>query len=208
MKHEARAPPVSLGRSAITSSAATPQAHKLASGHPTAGGAGSRALEHGFRLRFTHGCVTFRVLTVRGSVESLEPHSRWSTRRPRVDTVDHGTEFTSRALDEWAYRHGVKLDFTCPGKPTQNGHIESFNGRLRDECRNVQQFLSIDDARRKIEAWRHDCNHCRPHSSLGPLTPREFVELGQQLGAKKPAFSWSKRDLTPILVPSEFRVRG
>lgn len=104
-------------------------------------------------------------------------------------TVDHGTEFISRALDEWAYRRGVKLDFTCPGKPTHNGHIESFNGRLRDECLNMQQFLSIEDARIKIEAWQHDYNHCRPHSSLGHLTPREYVEQGQRLGSKKTFFS-------------------
>ena len=104
-------------------------------------------------------------------------------------TVDHGTEFTSRALDEWAYRRGVKLDFTCPGKPTQNGHIESFNGRLRDECLNTHQFLSIEDAKRRIEAWRHDYNHSRPHSSLGHLTPREYVDKGQQIGPRQAACS-------------------
>jgi len=71
-------------------------------------------------------------------------------------TVDHGTEFTSKALEEWAYRRGVKLDFTNPGKPTENRHIESLNGRLRNECLNVQQFVSLDDACRKIEAWRID----------------------------------------------------
>ena len=74
-------------------------------------------------------------------------------------TVDHGTEFTSKALEEWAYRRGVKLDFIRPGKPTENGHIESFNGRLRDECLNVEQFWTIDDAKQKIEAWRDDYNH-------------------------------------------------
>jgi putative transposase len=73
-------------------------------------------------------------------------------------TVDHGTEFTSRALEDWAYRRGVKLDFIRPENPLENGHIESFNGRLRDECLNVMQFLSIDDARAKIEAWRIDYN--------------------------------------------------
>ena len=62
-------------------------------------------------------------------------------------TVDHGTEFTSKALEEWAWRRGLKLDFIRPGKPTENGHIESFNGRLRDECLNVNQFLSLNDAR-------------------------------------------------------------
>ncbi len=95
--------------------------------------------------------------------------------RPRSITVDHGTEFTSRALEDWAYQRGVQLDFIRPGKPTENCFIESFNGRLRDECLNVHQFLSLDDARRKIEAWRRDYNQHRPHSSLGRLTPNEFA---------------------------------
>ncbi len=95
-------------------------------------------------------------------------------------TVDHGTEFTSKALEEWAYRRGVKLDFIHPGKPTENGHIESFNGRLRDECLNVLQFVSIQDAREKIEAWRIDYNAHRPHSSLGHLTPSEYAQQRQE----------------------------
>ena len=94
--------------------------------------------------------------------------------RPR-SSVDHGTEFTSRALEDWAYRRGVQLDFIRPGKPIESCFIESFDGRLRDECLNVHQFLSLDDARRKIEVWRHDYNHARPHSSLGDLTPTEFA---------------------------------
>lgn len=98
---------------------------------------------------------------------------------PTSITVDHGTEFTSKALEEWAYQRGIKLDFTQPGKPRQNGHIESFNGRLRDECLNVTQFLSIDDAREQIERWRIDYNAHRPHSSLGNLTPSEFAEQRQ-----------------------------
>ena len=97
------------------------------------------------------------------------------TGTPLSITVDHGTEFTSRALEEWAYQRGVKLDFTHPGKPTENGHIESFNGRLRDECLNVNQFTSLEDAREQIEHWRIDYNAHRPHSSLGNLTPNEFV---------------------------------
>ncbi len=99
---------------------------------------------------------------------------------PRSITVDHGTEFTSRALEDWAYRRGVQLDFIRPGKPQENAFIESFNGRLRDECLNVHQFLSLDDARRKIETWRRDYNEERPHSSLGQLTPREFVTHRQR----------------------------
>jgi putative transposase len=98
---------------------------------------------------------------------------------PESITVDHGTEFTSRALEDWAYRRGVKLDFIRPGKPAENGHIESFNGRLRDECLNVMQSLSIEDARAKIEAWRIDYNAHRPHSSLGNLTPSEFARKRQ-----------------------------
>ena len=85
----------------------------------------------------------------------------------------------SKALEEWAYQRSVKLDFTHPGKPTENGHIESFNGRLRDECLNVNQFLSLDDARRQFEHWRVDYNGHRPHSSLGNLTPSEFALQSQ-----------------------------
>ena len=96
--------------------------------------------------------------------------------KPQTITVDHGTEFTSRALDEWAYQRGVLLDFIRPGKPVENGFIESFNGKLRDESLNANQFLSIDDARSKIEAWRMDHNHQRPHSMLGNRTPAEYLE--------------------------------
>ena len=98
---------------------------------------------------------------------------------PFAITVDHGTEFTSKALDEWCYYRGVKLDFIRPGKPTENGFIESFNGRLRDECLNVNEFATIDQARTVLEAWRHDYNHHRPHGSLGNLTPSEFANKGQ-----------------------------
>ena len=101
----------------------------------------------------------------------------WTARHgsPVSITVDHGTEFTSKALEAWAFERGVKLDFTHPGKPMENGHIESFNGRLRDECLNVNQFLSLEDARQKLKAWRQDYNRHRPHSSLGHLTPEEYV---------------------------------
>ena len=94
---------------------------------------------------------------------------------PKSLTVDHGTEFTSKAVEAWAFYRGVELDFTRPGKPTDNGHIESFNGRLRDECLNVHQFLSLDHAKRVLDAWRRDDHHKRPHSSLGDLTPCELV---------------------------------
>lgn len=97
----------------------------------------------------------------------------------RSITVDHGTEFMSRALEDWAFRRGVQLDFIRPGKPVENAFIESFNGRLRDECLNVHQFTSIEDAKAKIEAWRVDYNQRRPHSSLGHLTPNEYAAKRQ-----------------------------
>lgn len=94
---------------------------------------------------------------------------------PKTITVDHGTEFTSRALEAWAFYRGVQLDFTRPGRPTDNAVIESFNGWMRDECSNVHQFLSLSDAQAKIEAWRRDYNERRPHSALGNLTPNEYA---------------------------------
>jgi putative transposase len=98
---------------------------------------------------------------------------------PKSITVEHGSEFTSMAVEAGAFYRGVDLDFTRPGKPTDNGHIESFNGRLRDECLNVHQFLSLAHAQMIIEAWRHDCNDHRPHSSLGDRTPSEFAHRPQ-----------------------------
>jgi putative transposase len=96
---------------------------------------------------------------------------------PKSITVDNGTEFTSKALDEWAWRRGVKLDYTRPGKPTDNGLIESFNGRLRDEFLNVNEFITMHDAREKLQAWKEDYNALRPHGSLGNLTPSEFARM-------------------------------
>lgn len=93
---------------------------------------------------------------------------------PRAIRVDNGPEFISKALDRWAYENGVTLDFSRPGKPTDNAFVESFNGRLRDECLNTHWFLSLANARGKIEAWRRDYNECRPHTSLGWMTPAEF----------------------------------
>jgi putative transposase len=94
---------------------------------------------------------------------------------PEVITVDNGPEFAGKALDEWAYRKGVKLSFIRPGKPIENAFAESFNGRLRDECLNTNWFLSLRHARDVIEDWRMDYNTVRPHSALGGLTPEEFM---------------------------------
>ena len=98
---------------------------------------------------------------------------------PRVIRVDNGSEFYSQAMDSWAYRRGVQLQFIRPGKPVENAFIESFNGRLRDECLNANLFFSIEDARRKLEAWRLDYNTQRPHSSLADRTPSEFARRWQ-----------------------------
>ena len=100
---------------------------------------------------------------------------------PRSITVVHGREFQSRVLEDWAYRRGVQLDFIRPGKPVENAFIESFNGRLRDGCLNVHQFTSMAEAQHIIEAWRFDYNQRRPHSSIGHLTPNEFVGQRQAL---------------------------
>ena len=90
---------------------------------------------------------------------------------------DNGSEFISKEVDRWAYENGVILDFSRPGKPTDNPYIESFNGKFRDECLSVNWFLSLEDAKEKIDAWKWDYNLFRPHSSLNNLTPQEFIIL-------------------------------
>jgi len=94
--------------------------------------------------------------------------------QPEEIVMDNGPEMTSRALDQWAYEHGVRLRFIAPGKPVQNCYIESFNGRLRDECLNQHWFRSLGDARQIVEDWREDYNRVRPHSALGGLSPETY----------------------------------
>lgn len=94
---------------------------------------------------------------------------------PKEITVDNGTEFFSKAMDAWCHARNVRLDFIRPGRPTEDGYIESFNGKLRDECLNAELFLDLLDARRKLEAWRRDYNENRPHSSIRNLTPVEYA---------------------------------
>jgi putative transposase len=103
-----------------------------------------------------------RVVDVHGLPESIR--------------VDNGPEFISKDLDLWAYWNKVTLDFSRPGKPTDNAFIESFNARFRQECLNEHWFLTLEDAREKIEAWRRDYNEQRPHSSLGNMPPARFAE--------------------------------
>jgi putative transposase len=90
---------------------------------------------------------------------------------PATIRVDQGTEFVSRDLDLWAYQRGVTLDFSRPGKPTDNAFIEAFNGRFRAECLNAHWFLSLADAQKKLEDWRKYYNEERPHGAIGQKTP-------------------------------------
>jgi putative transposase len=103
---------------------------------------------------------------------------------PQRITTDNGPEFRGKALDSWAYTAKIKHCFIRPGKPVENAFIESFNGRFRDECLNEHWFTDIMDARAKIGEWRLHYNANRPHSSLGYLTPEEFVRQHQE---RKPA---------------------
>jgi len=100
---------------------------------------------------------------------------------PQVLVTDNGPEFAGQALDVWAYQRGVKLHFIEPGKPIQNAFVESFNGKMRDECLNEHWFGTLAGARQTIEAWRRDYNEVRPHSALGNRTPQEFAARGATL---------------------------
>ena len=100
---------------------------------------------------------------------------------PKRVFVDNGSEFSGRLLDLWAYHHGVQIDFSRPGKPTDNCFIETFNGSLRDECLNVHWFESLEDAKEKIEGWRRDYNESRPHQALNEQTPAEFAARSKDL---------------------------
>jgi putative transposase len=108
-----------------------------------------------------------RLVALRGAPESI--------------TTDNGGEFAGKAMEIWAYQNAVKLDLIRPGKPVENGYIESFNGRLRDECLNGEIFFNLADAREKLDRWHRDYNGHRPHSSLADRTPTEFATaVGQR----------------------------
>jgi putative transposase len=102
-------------------------------------------------------------------------------RKPEWIVTDNGPEFTGKDLDEWAYTNGVRLETIHPGRPMENGYIESFNGKMREECLNEHWFVDLADAREKIEAWRVDYNTQRPHSALGYLTPAAFARRATAL---------------------------
>lgn len=127
---------------------------------------------------YSRECPTIEVDSSLGGARVVDVLDRLADTRglPEVITMDNGPEFAGRALDEWAYRRGVRLNFIRPGKPIDNAFAESFIGRLRDECLNENWFMSLKHAREVIETWRLDYNEFRPHSSLAGLTPREFAE--------------------------------
>ena len=114
-------------------------------------------------------------------VETLEQ----ATREQGVQTcirVENAPEFLSRDLDLWVYSHGVQLNFSRPGNPTDNAFVEAFNSRFRQECLNQHWFRNMKEAQTTIEAWRQDYNRCRPHGALGDLTPVEFLQQTLESG--------------------------
>lgn len=128
---------------------------------------------------FSRECLNITVdYSLKGEdvVNVMQSIYRQFGRIPKRIKVDNGSEFISKALDKWAYENEVQLDFSRPGKPTDNAYIESFNGSFRDECLNAHWFMSLEDAQKKIETWRQDYNEFRPHSSLNNMTPKEFLE--------------------------------
>ena len=133
----------------------------------------------------TRECPVIEVDTSLGGCECGACWIGWRAERglPEAIVVDNGPEFRGRALAAWSEERGVRLEFIQPGKPVQNAYVESFNGRLRDECLNANWFTSLSDARRKIETWRQDYNEQRPHSSLNYLPPAEFARTRAEMRA-------------------------
>jgi putative transposase len=126
---------------------------------------------------YSRECPAIEVDTSLGGARIVNVLERLSETRglPEVITIDNGPEFAGKALDAWAYRKSIKLNFITPGKPVENAYAESFNGRLRDECLNTNWFMNLKHAKNVIEDWRKDYNEVRPHSSLKNMTPMEYA---------------------------------
>ncbi len=123
---------------------------------------------------FTKKCVTALIArSIRG--EDLVRHFSALVALPKRLRSDNGPEFQSQAMLVWSSNFGVEQEFIQPGKPTQNAYIESFNGRIRDECLNQHEFFDVEDAMNKIDSWIEEYNSIRPHSSLGMMSPNEFA---------------------------------
>lgn len=121
-------------------------------------------------------CLAERSISSLVVIRELERLAEIHEKFPLSIMIDNGPEFTSRAFLSWAQYRQVKLIFIQPGKPTENAYIESFNGKLRDECLNMNWFMDLRQAKELIENWRVDYNYNRPHSSLNYLTPQQFKQ--------------------------------
>lgn len=139
---------------------------------------------------YSRECLFIRVgQSLKGAdvVAALAQLERQRGIVPKRLQTDNGSEFISKDVDRWAYENEVIMDYSRPGKPTDNPFIESFNGSFRDECLNAHWFLSLEDAIEKIEAWRIEYNNYRPHSSLKDMTPAEFIEQCEENTISLPA---------------------
>ncbi|MBG6079409.1 ribosome modulation factor [Rubrivivax gelatinosus] len=151
----------------------------------------SDSLANGRRLKcltvaddFSHECVDIAVdYGISGEyVTRLLDRAAVFRGYPAAVRTDNGPEFTSRAFIAWAQRHHIRHLLIEPGRPMQNGYIESFNGKFRDECLNEHWFQTLAQARQTIAAWRRDYNEVRPHSSIGRIAPARFAEQHRHPG--------------------------
>jgi putative transposase len=148
--------------------------------------------------QFTRECVALsadRSMSGAKVVEALQQALSECGGAPESITCDNGSEFAGRALEAWSMVRGIQLIFIRPGRPVENGFIESFNGRLRDECLNVEWFTSLDDTRAKLASWRHHYNHQRPHSALKDQTPASVAAQHRGETERRFAFSIGDRAL-------------
>jgi putative transposase len=154
------------------------------------------ALSSGRRFRmlnivddYTRECLAIEVDTSLGGARVVRVLEELKKQRglPQQIRSDNGPEFVSRAVDQWAYEHGLRWHTIQPGRPMENGYVESFNGRFRDECLNENWFTDLADAREKVAEWRTDYNQTRPHSALGYRTPEEFARNAAAGGCGKDA---------------------
>lgn len=158
----------------------------------------SDSLANGRRIKcltvaddFTHECVDIAVdYGISGQyVTRLLDRAAIFRGYPAAVRTDNGPEFTCRAFMAWAQAHGVRHILIQPGRPMQNGYIESFNGKFRDECLNEHWFQTLPQARSEIASWRQDYNEVRPHSSLGRIPPAEFAQRHRTKNQPSPASS-------------------
>ena len=126
---------------------------------------------------FTRECLAVEVGQSLKGTDVVEVLNQIRARRgaPKMLFCDNGSEFSSQIMDLWAYQNGVRIDFSRPGKPTDNAFIETFNKTLRVECLDTHWFATLEEAKEKIEAWRKEYNESRPHRALGERTPNEFA---------------------------------